>query len=251
MEITPYERMVVAGAREIEDGDVVFVGMRLPLAAFALARATHAPNAVGLFECGLVRNAPTPEPIVTMADPANIVDAAWAGSMATLMGQLARGRVSLGMIGGAQVDRYGNLNTSYIGGYVAPTVRLPGSGGASDIASLARRLVLVMAHEPRRFVETVDYVTSPGHGSGAGWREGVGLPEREGRRPFGGPDRLVTSKALFDFDEAGEMMLTHLHPGVTLDEITNSIPWGVKVAERLGESPSPTPQELAIIRGEM
>lgn len=249
MPITPYERMVVAAAREIEDGDVVFVGMRLPLAAFALARATHAPNAVGLFECGLVRDEPTRQPIVTMADPPNVAGAAWAGSMTTLMGQLARGRVNVGMIGGAQIDRYGNLNTSYIGGYVAPTVRLPGSGGASDIASLARRLVLVMAHEARRFVETADYVTSPGHGSGDGWREGVGLPARAGRRPRGGPDRLVTSKALFGFGTDGEMILTHLHPGVSVDEVRDSIPWPLRIAEELAETSSPTPEELAVLQG--
>src|SRR5687767_4373866 len=142
-ELTAAEMMVLAASREIRDGDVVFVGMRLPMRAFAVAQRTHAPSAVGLFECGIVRRTAPDEAIVTMADPPNVRGALWLGGMAELMGLLAQGRVSLGLLGGAQVDQYGNLNTSYIGGYSAPAIRLPGSGGASDIASLARRTVIV------------------------------------------------------------------------------------------------------------
>ncbi|MDQ2682919.1 MAG: CoA-transferase [Chloroflexota bacterium] len=231
--MTRLEMMLMAAAREIRDGDVVFVGMRLPLQAFALAQRTHAPNAVGLFECGIVRNAPPVEPIVTMADPPNVRGAQWVGGMTDLMGLLAQGRVDVGLLGGAQLDRYGNLNTSYIGGYVAPQTRLPGSGGASDIASLARRTVILMNHEKRRFVEEVDYITSPGHGTGAGWREGAGLPRREGSLPFGGTDAVISTLGVFRFDDDGEMVLVETFPGVTVEEVRQNTGWELKVSDAL------------------
>src|SRR5919201_828000 len=137
MDYTPQELMVVAAAREIRDGEIVFVGMRLPLIAFALARETHAPTAVGLFELGVV------------GDPPNIAGATWCAHMIDLMGLMQAGAVHAGFIGGAEIDRYGNLNTSYIGSPAAPQVKLPGSGGGADIASLAQRLLIIMAHERR------------------------------------------------------------------------------------------------------
>jgi glutaconate CoA-transferase subunit B len=233
--ITTHERMVIAAAREIRDGEVVFVGMRLPLQAFALAQRTHAPNAVGLFECGIMRQSPTTEPFVTMADPPNIRGAQWVGGMGELMGLMAQGRVDVGLLGGAQIDRYGNLNTSYIGGYMKPQTRLPGSGGANDIASLAKRTVILMPHEKRRFVEEVDYITSPGHGTGRGWREGAGLPRREGVQRFGGPDAVITTLGVFRFDEEGEMMLSELFPSVTVEEVQANTGWELKVADDLRE----------------
>src|SRR5712692_7067558 len=130
MEYSPHELMVAAAARGIHDGEVVFVGMRLPLIAFALAKRTHAPNAVGLFENGIVRDEPARELLYTMSDPPNVVGAAWCTSLFNVMSLLSQGAVHLGFIGGAQVDRFGNLNTSYIGDYHAPTTKLPGSGGA-------------------------------------------------------------------------------------------------------------------------
>ncbi len=229
--LTPHEMMVIAAAREIRDGEVVFVGMRLPLQAFALAQRTHAPNAVGLFECGIVRQSPATEPFVTMADPPNIRGAQWVGGMSDLMGLMAQGWVDVGLLGGAQIDRYGNLNTSYIGGYMNPRTRLPGSGGASDIASLARRTVILMPHEKRRIVEEVEYITSPGHGTGVGWREGAGLPRREGVRKFGGPDAVITTLGVFRFDEEGEMMLSEIFPGVTEEEVQANTGWELKVSE--------------------
>jgi glutaconate CoA-transferase, subunit B len=248
MDYTTNELMIVATAREIRDGEVVFVGMRLPLLAFALAKATHAPNAIGLFECGLARDTPAASPIVTMADPPNVRGAAWAGSLAEVMGLLAQGHVHLGLLGGAQVDRYGNLNTSYIGGYLAPETRLPGSGGASDIASFAQRTVLIMPHEARRLVETVDYITSPGHGTGAGWREGVGLPPRSGPRAHGGPNAVITTLGVLRFNEEGEIFLATVHPGVTVDEVLHETGWDLKIADDLAETIAPTRDELAALR---
>src|SRR5215470_8364952 len=168
---TPAELMVVAAAREIRDGEVVFVGMRLPLLAFSLAKRTHAPTAIGLFENGLARDTVPPPNLYTMSDAPNVADAAWATGLLEVMYQLQRGGVHLGFIGGAEVDRFGNINTTVIGARDQPRIKLPGSGGGADIACLARRLVALMEHEPRRLRERVDFVTSPGWGDGTlDWR---------------------------------------------------------------------------------
>ncbi|PYR33565.1 MAG: CoA-transferase, partial [Acidobacteria bacterium] len=147
----PYSRaevMVAEAAREIADGEVVFVGMRLPLIAFVVAKRTHAPNAVGLFELGVMRDAPSPELLYTMGDPPNVRGATWCARTVDLMGLLQQGAVDAGFIGGAEVDRRGNLNTTAIGpDRERPAVQLPGSGGGADIASLAKRLIVIMAHE--------------------------------------------------------------------------------------------------------
>src|ERR687884_1603000 len=139
--------MVVAAAREIADGEVVFVGMRLPLLAFGLAKRTHAPNALGLFENGLVRDRVPPPDLYTMSDAPNVVDAAWATGLVDVMQLLQHGDVNLGFIGGAEVDRFGNINTNVIGSPERPTIKLPGSGGGAHIASLAQRPVTPMGHE--------------------------------------------------------------------------------------------------------
>ena len=166
------ELMVAAAAREIADGEVVFVGMRLPLLGFLLAKRSHAPNAVGVYELGIVRDTPAPEPILTMGDLPNLFRAKWLSGTQDVMGILQQGYVDASFIGGAQVDRFGNLNTSYIMSSEKIATRLPGSGGACDLASLAKRHIIVMAHEKHRFVPKVDYITSPGFGNGAGCYHG-------------------------------------------------------------------------------
>ena len=242
MEYTPQELMVAAAAREIHDGEVVFVGMRLPLIAFALARETHAPTAVGLFECGIVRDTPAPELLYTMGDGPNIAGATWCARMADLMGMLQAGAVQAGFIGGAEIDRYGNLNTSYIGPRAAPQVKLPGSGGASDIACLSQRLLIIMAHERRRFVERVGYITSPGYGDGPGWRERAGLPR-------GGPAAVITTLGVLGFDPATkEAVLRSYHPGQSPETLRANTGWDLKVAADARETTAPTVEELAIIR---
>jgi glutaconate CoA-transferase subunit B len=238
---TSAELMVAAAAREIQDGEVVFVGMRLPLLAFCLARSTHAPTAVGLFENGVIRDSPALAFLVTMSDGPNVTGAVWCTEMREVMGLMQSGRVTLGFIGGAQIDRFGNLNTTYVGGE-GRAVRLPGSGGAPDIASLARRHVVIMAHERRRFVERVDYVTSPGHGTGGDWRARTGLPG-------GGPSAVITTLGLFRFDPVTrEMVLASVHPQATVDEIRTQTGWSLRLAARLNETPPPTSRELAMIR---
>jgi glutaconate CoA-transferase, subunit B len=238
---TSAELMVATAAREIQDGEVVFVGMRLPLLAFCLARSTHAPTAVGLFENGVVRDSPALAFLVTMSDGPNVTGAVWCTEMREVMGLMQSGRVTLGFIGGAQVDRFGNLNTTYVGPR-GKGVRLPGSGGAPDIASLARRHVVIMAHERRRLVERVDYVTSPGHGEGGDWRARTGLSG-------GGPSAVITTLGLFRFDAVTrEMVLASVHPGVTVETVRAQTGWPLRLAHPVTETSPPSAEELAMIR---
>jgi len=242
MDYTSQELMVAAAAREIRDGEIVFTGMRLPLIAFALAKNLHAPSAIGLFECGLARDTPAPELLYTMGDPPNITGALWATRMINIMGLLQQGYVDLGFIGGAQVDRFGNLNTSYLGNPQLPNTKLPGSGGAADIASLSERLVVIMPHEKRRLVARVNYITSPGYGEGNGWRARVGLPR-------GGPSAVITTRCVLGFDAAtGEALLRSYHPGQSVESVRAETGWDLRVAPDVRETPPPTDEELAIIR---
>ena len=239
---TAAELMVVCAARQIQDGEIVFVGMRLPLLAFALAKRTHAPLATGLFENGLIRDTPAPELLLTMGDPPNVRAAEWAGRTTALMGLLAQGNVHLGFVGGAEVDRYGNLNTSYVGSRSHPAVKLPGSGGGADIASLANRLIIILEQSLRRFPERVSYVTSPGYGNGGNWRETVGLPR-------GGPAAVITTKAVLGF-RAGthEMELLSWHPGSSIEDVRAHTGWELAISPRAVQTPGPTEAELRVIR---
>lgn len=239
---TRQELMVAAAARQIRDGEIVFVGMRLPLLAFVLAKRTHAPTAIGVFETGVVRDEPSAEPLYTMCDPPNIGGASWCTRTLNVMALLQHGVVDVGFIGGAEVDRFGNVNTSYIGDFHAPTVRLPGSGGAADIASLARRLVVIMEHEKRRLKERVDFITSPGYGDGRDWRHRVGLLR-------GGPVAVITTMGVLGFDpDTHEAVLRSYHPGTTPEEVRANTGWDLKLAPDIHPTPPPTPEELRLIR---
>ena len=239
---TPQELMVVAAAREIGDGEVVFVGMRLPLLAFALAKRTHAPSAVGLFENGLVRDRVPPPELYTMSDPPNVAEACWATGLVEVMALLQRGDVDLGFIGGAEVDRFGNINTNVIGTPERPTVRLPGSGGGADIACLSGRLVALMEHAPRRLRERVDFVTSPGYGDGRDWRQRQGLAR-------GGPSAVITTLGVLRFDpELGEAYLASYHPFTTPEEVSAATGWPLHVPADCPPTPPPTVDELRLIR---
>ena len=234
------ELMVAAAAREIHDGEVVFVGMRLPLIAFVVAKRTHAPNAIGLFENGVIRSTPARELIYTMADPPNILGATQCLDMLGVMSLLQSGRVHLGFLGAAEVDRFGNLNSTEVRG-TKGQVRLPGSGGACDIASLAQRFVALLDHSKERLPERVHYITSPGNGDGAGWRQRVGLPR-------GGPAAAITTKAVLRFGEDGEAYLDSVHPGVTLDDVLGNTGWNLKLGSSLRETQAPAAEELQAIR---
>ncbi|GAB7021299.1 CoA-transferase subunit beta [Halostagnicola bangensis] len=242
---TDRELMVTAAASEIEDGDTAFVGMRLPLIAFQVAVSTHAPNSMAVYESGVVRDSPADGFIHTMCDLPNLNRAVSTTGMIDIMSRLQRGDVDVGFLGGAEIDRYGNLNTTWVKGG-DQEIRLPGSGGACDIACLADRTVLLMPHEPRRFVEEVNYVTSPGHSS-----DGSGRDTHP--QAGGGPSALVTSKATFGFDDDGELYLRSLHPGVSESEVVADFPWEMNTAEDIGEGPvtttaDPTAEELELIR---
>jgi glutaconate CoA-transferase, subunit B len=232
--------MVASAGREIPDSEVVFVGMRLPLIAFVVAKKTHAPHAVGLFENGVIRATPTPELIYTMADPPNILRATQCLDMLGVMSLLQSGRVHLGFLGAAEVDRFGNLNSTEVRGPKGPT-RLPGSGGACDIASLARRFVVLLEHSKVRLPERVAYVTSPGNGDGPGWRQRVGLPR-------GGPEAVITTKAVLRFGEDGEAYLSSVHPGVEVEDVLRSTGWKLRVTDQLMPTPEPSAEELRAIR---
>ncbi|MGH9568353.1 MAG: CoA-transferase subunit beta [Candidatus Angelobacter sp.] len=234
------ELMVAAAAREIKDGEVVFVGMRLPLIAFVVAKKTHAPNAIGLFENGVVRSTPSPELIYTMADPPNIKGATQCLAMVDVMSLLQAGRVHLGFLGAAEVDKFGNLNSTQVQGPHG-SVRLPGSGGACDIACLSQRFVALLEHTRHRLPERVAYITSPGNGTGAGWRKKTGLPR-------GGPAAVITTKCVLRFDAEGEAVLSTLHPGVTVGDVQTNTGWDLKLSGDVHPTPEPSPAELKAIR---
>src|SRR5207302_2967323 len=210
---------------------VVFVGMRLPLIAFVVAKKTHAPNAVGLFENGVVRTTPYKELIYTMAYPPNILGATQCLDMMGVMSLLQSGRVHLGFLGAAEVDKFGNLNSTQVKGKDG-TVRLPGSGGACDIASLAHRFVAMIDHTKHRLPERVSYITSPGNGDGAGWRKKVGLPR-------GGPSAVITTKAVLRFGDDGQAYLASVHPGISVDDVLANTGWKLRVPEKLEQTPEP------------
>jgi len=238
---TASQLMVTAAARELADEEVVFVGMRLPILGFLLAKSTHAPNAIGIYELGVVRDTVAPESILTMGDLPNLYRSQWLADTADLMGLLQQGLVDVSFIGGAQVDRFGNLNTTYIGGPEEIATRLPGSGGACDLASLAKRHIIIMAHQKRRFVPKVDYITSAGYGDGAGWRERVGLLR-------GGPSTVITTLGILRFDpETREMVLASVHPGVTVEQVLENTGWPLKVADEVTQTPAPTEAELEML----
>src|SRR6202022_2170606 len=228
---TRRELMVVAAAREIRDDEVVFVGMRLPLLGFGLAKATHAPNAVGLFENGVIRDRPAEAFIYTMGDPPNIVGAVACLGLVDGLSLRQKGRGDGGFIGGAEVDPLGNLNTTRTSSS-GTLVRLPGSGGAGDIASLAGRTVLIMEHEPRRFRERVDYITSPGHFAG---------------RRRGGPAILITTLGVFNLS-AGGVRAASLHPGVTAQQVRAATGFPIAIDEDVATTTPPSAAELSYIR---
>ena len=240
---TAQEMMVAVASREIRDGDLVFVGMRLPILAYAVARSSHAPDARGLFEVGLMRDQPASAFLGTMGDPPNVTGALWATRMSNVMALMAQGSVDLGFIGGAEVDRFGNLNTSCVGDPARPTVKLPGSGGGADIAILSRRWITLMAHERRRLVDRVSFVTSPGHGDGSpGWRKRQGILG-------GGPVAIITTLGVLRFPEqGGEAYLASVHPGHTVEEVVAETGWHLQVSDDVSETSAPTSSEITAIR---
>jgi glutaconate CoA-transferase subunit B len=229
---TRNEMMIAAAARELAGQRVCFVGIGLPNIAVNLALHTVAPELELIYEAGVYGAVPARLPL-SIGDPTIVTGSRAVMSQADLFGlYLQRGLVDVGFLGAAQIDRYGNINTTVIGDYRAPTVRLPGSGGANEIALHSRQVFVVMRQSRRAFVEQVDFVTSPGNVPG-------------GRR---GPSVVVTDLGLYRFDEDGQMRLDSLHPGASLEDVRGTIEWDVRVAEPLGVTPPPSAEELRLMR---
>lgn len=234
--------MAVRAAKELRDGDVVFVGIGLPNLACNLARATHAPNLVLIYESGAVGAVPDRLP-VSIGDPALVTDSLAVASMADIFQfYLQGGRIQVGFLGGAQVDRYGNINSTVIGSYDKPKVRLPGSGGACEIAIHAERVIVVAPLSPRSFPAAVDFVTSPGHAGKYGTRRQLGLPG-------GGPQRIVTDVGVLEpSPRDGELELVGIYPNAAVDDVKKKVGWPLRVRTDLEEYPGPTSEELRLLR---
>jgi glutaconate CoA-transferase subunit B len=234
--------MAVRAAHELADGDVVFVGIGLPNLACNLARATHAPNLVLIYESGAVGAIPDRLP-VSIGDPALVTDSLAVASMADIFQlYLQGGHIQVGFLGGAQVDRYGNINSTVIGPYAKPKVRLPGSGGACEIAIHADRVVVVAPLSQRSFPAEVDFITSPGYAGRHGTRAELGLPG-------GGPRRIVTDVGILEPSPVdGELELTGIYPDVSVDEVKAKTGWPLRVRKALEQIPPPTAEELRLLR---
>jgi len=238
LKYTNTELMIVAASREIQDGNRVFVGIGLPVLACLLAQRIRASSISMIFESGVIGARPS-RMVLTMGDPALASGAAMVVDFFDLFAlMLQKGLIDVGFLGAAQIDKFGNLNTSVIGDYNKPKVRLPGSGGACEVASLSKRTVIIMQHEKRRFVERVDFVTSPGHVKG---RYEIGIRG-------GGPSAVITTLGIFRFDDQGEMYLDSLHPGVSEADVRLNTGWNIKVAGRVKRTEPPTPEEIRILR---
>ena len=239
------EMMISAASRLLENGKSVAVGTGAPCAAAMLAQKTHAPNLVILFEAGGV--APLlPEMPISVGDSRTFFRGIMATDMGEIMSTCCRGLVDYAFLGGAQIDKYGNINSTCIGDYRKPKVRFPGSGGANDFASFCWRTLMLTVHNARRFVKKVDFVTSPGYLTGPGARERAGLPAGSG------PYKIITNLAVLGFDaDSKEMTLESLMPGVTLEEIKKNTEFDLLIPESVPEVEEASGEELRILREEV
>jgi len=239
---TPDEMMAVAAARRLGDGTVCFVGIGLPSRAANLARMTHAPGCVLIYESGTIGAKPRRLPLsIGDGELAETADA--VVSVPEIFGYwLQGGRIDVGFLGAAQIDRFGNLNSSVIGPYDSPTVRLPGAGGAPEIAALCKETYVMLRQTPRAFVEQLDFRTTVGYGDGPGSRRELGMPR-------GGVTVVVTDVGVLEPDpRTCELTLTSLHPGRTADEARAATGWALRVAADVSTSEPPTDAELGALR---
>ncbi len=236
------ELMIVAASRELENGATVGVGTGAPCAAAMLAQKTHAPDLVILFEAGGI-SPQLPEMPISVGDSRTFYRAIKAGGMCDIMDACARGLVDYTFLGGAQIDMYGNLNSTVIGDYEKPKVRLPGSGGANDFASFCWRTMVITPQDKRRFVEKLDFLTTPGWITGGNSRTKAGLPEGTG------PYKIITDMAIMGFDEESKRMtVLSLNPGSTKEMVQENCGFELLWAKNITETPPPTKEELRILR---
>lgn len=243
-EYSPAELMTINAARMLRDGDVVFVGVGLPNLACNLARRTQAPNLLMIYEAGVIGAQPERLPL-SIGDPTLVSGATAVCSMYDVFAfYLQRGNVDVGFLGGAQIDQFGNINATVIGDYDHPKVRLPGSGGSMEIAAWATRCYVMTPHKLRRFPARVDFCTSAGFLGGGGERQAYGLRGT-------GPQAVVTDLGIMEPDANGELVLTALHPGKTVEEARQNTGWDLKHREELRITPAPNAEELHILRTEL
>jgi len=241
---TSPELLTINAARLLRDGDTVFVGVGLPNLACNLARRTHAPNLLMIYEAGVIGAQPARLPL-SIGDPTLVSGALAVCSMYDIFAfYLQRGNVDVGFMGGAQIDRFGNVNATVIGDYAHPKVRLPGSGGSMEIAAWANRCYLLTPHSKRRFPAKLDFRTSAGFLGGRAERQAANLRG-------GGMLAVVTDLGILEPDETGELVLTALHPGATADQARENTGWELKVATNLRTTPPPDPEELRILRQDL
>jgi glutaconate CoA-transferase subunit B len=238
------ELMTINASRLLRDGDVVFVGVGIPNLACNLARRTHAPHLVMIYEAGVIGAQPARLPL-SIGDPTLVSGALAVCSMYDIFAlYLQRGNIDVGFMGGAQIDRFGNINATVIGPYDHPKVRLPGSGGSMEIAAWANRCYILTPHQKRRFPEKVDFRTSAGFLSGRAEREAAGLRGS-------GIQAVVTDLGILEPDENGELSLTALHPGRTVAQAKENTGWELKIAARLRVTEPPSGEELRILRADL
>jgi glutaconate CoA-transferase subunit B len=239
---TPSQMMIVSASRALAGIRTVFVGVGLPNVACNLARRTVAPDLELIYESGVYGAQPARLPL-SIGDPTLVSGATSVVPMADLFGlYLQGGRVEVALLGGAQIDRYGNLNTTIIGDYESPKVRLPGSGGACEIAINAQQTYMIMRLSKRSFVDKLHFLTSAGHLTGGDARQDYGMPGA-------GPQLVITDKAIFDFDNPErEMQLVSLHVGVSLREVQEDIGWDIRLVEPVQRTPEPTQAEMNLLR---
>jgi glutaconate CoA-transferase, subunit B len=246
MAYTSIELMIVAAAHALEDGKTVAVGTGIPCAAAMLAQKTHAPNLTVVFEAGGI--APLlPAMPVSVGDSRTFHKAIMAASMAEVMQFAQKGMIDYTFLGGAQIDAYGNLNSTIIGtDYSKPKVRLPGSGGANDLASFCWRTLVVMKHDAKKFTAKLDFVTTPGYLSGPGTREAAGLPANTG------PYRVITDLAVMDFHpQTKRMRVVSLHQGVDRERVVTQTGFPIEFVDQVERTPEPTDLELNLLRNEV
>jgi len=238
------ELMIINASRLLRDGDTVFVGVGQPNLACNLAKRTHAPNLVMIYEAGVIGAEPARLPL-SIGDPTLVSGALSVVSMYDIFANyLQRGNVDVGFMGGAQIDKYGNINATVIGDYAQPKVRLPGSGGSQEIAAWANRCYIMTPHQKRRFPEKVDFMTSAGFLNGRKEREATGVRG-------GGMLAVVTDIGILEPDDNGELVLTALHPGKTVEQAKENTGWDLKIASELDTTEPVTKKELDILRKEL
>lgn len=242
LEYTPFELMAAAGARELNDGEIVCVGLGLPIVATFLAKRTHAPNITILLELGVVDPEPIEVGVDGLSDPRIWYRAKSHTSFADMLGSvLHKGLVDVGFLGALEVDAYGNLNTTLLGDPKGKYRRFTGSGGGNDIASCARRTIITVRHEARKLNEAVSFITSPGYLGGGRERQEMGLP--------GGPSRVITDKAVFGFDpQSKRMRLETIHPNTTLEDVLSNMSFAPIVPDELPITATPTAEQIRLIR---